>query len=186
MTPILETSRLILRPLDRLDAGQIQRLFPNWNVVKWLAAAIPWPYPDNGAEEFLDRVLPEVEEGSRYMWAITLKSDPESKLIGIMDLFPNNADDNRGFWIGEEYHGNGYMSEAVAVATDFAFDALGLESLLLNNAEPNIASHRLKEKAGAEIVDIKEDVKFVSGTFRSIQWRLTKEAWQANRASFVS
>jgi ribosomal-protein-alanine N-acetyltransferase len=41
----LETKRLILRPLRMEDADQTQRLFPYWDVVKFLNTTIPWPYP---------------------------------------------------------------------------------------------------------------------------------------------
>ena len=41
-TPILETGRLVLRPLRMEDAPVIQRRFPQWEVVRWLHARIPW------------------------------------------------------------------------------------------------------------------------------------------------
>jgi hypothetical protein len=54
-TPILQTQRLTLRPLALSDAPAIQRHFNNWNIIKHLAAVVPWPYPDNGAETFIAR-----------------------------------------------------------------------------------------------------------------------------------
>ena len=45
----IETERMILRPLEVRDAPAIQRLFPQWEVVKHLYAQVPWPYPDDGA-----------------------------------------------------------------------------------------------------------------------------------------
>ncbi len=44
-TPTLETPRLLLRPLDLADAAQVQLLFPHWEIVRHLAAQVPWPYP---------------------------------------------------------------------------------------------------------------------------------------------
>lgn len=184
MTPTLETANLILRQLTLADAEAIQTLFPDWEVVKWLAAGVPWPYPADGAETFLAKVLPEGERGERFSWAITQKTDPSAALIGVIELFPNGENDHRGFWLGSAYHGRGFMTEAVFAVTDFAFDVLELPHLLLNNAEANVASHRLKEKAGAEILERKED-DFLSGRLPSIRWRLTREAWQANRQSFL-
>jgi hypothetical protein len=46
----LETKRLILRPLRMDDADQTQRLFPYWDVVKFLNAKIPWPYPPDAEQ----------------------------------------------------------------------------------------------------------------------------------------
>ena len=47
--PVLETERLILRPLREADASAVQRRFPQWEVVQYLHDEVPWPYPDNGA-----------------------------------------------------------------------------------------------------------------------------------------
>lgn len=183
-TPTLETNRLILRPLRETDAERMQELFPRYEVLQYMTAAIPWPYPADGSKVFLDRVLAEMAAGERYGWAITVKEAGDDLLIGVIDLFPNNPDDNRGFWLGAPYHRRGYMTEAVVAVNDFAFDVLGLPQLILNNAEPNVASHRLKEKSGAAIVEIREAVPFIGGTFRSIRWTLTREQWHANRGRF--
>ena len=59
MIPVLETRRLILRPLELADAEQVQTLFPTWDTVQYLFAIVPWPYPSNGAETFFrDVVIP--------------------------------------------------------------------------------------------------------------------------------
>lgn len=178
----LETPRLVLRPLALSDAPRIQALFPNPNVVRLLAAAIPWPYPEDGAVEFLRRILPKVEAGEEYDWALLLKGREDEGLIGLIGLYPTSDEDHRGFWLGEPYWGQGLMREAASRVNDFAFDDLGMTELLLNNAEPNLVSHRLKESAGAEIVSI-EDTEYIGGTFPGVRWRLTAEAWRRNRSA---
>ena len=183
-TPIIETDRLILRPITEVDAPRIQELFPHMEILRYMAAAIPWPYPDDGAISFVRFCLAGMETGDRYAWAIVEKAG-DGKAIGCIDLFPNNPDDNRGFWLGLPYQGKGYMTEAVVAVNDFAFDVLGVDRLILNNAEGNIGSHRLKEKAGATILEINDDVPFVGGVFRQIRWTLTREQWHANREAFA-
>ena len=73
------------------------------------------------------------------------------------------------------------MKEAVFAVNDFAFGPLKLPLLILNNAEPNGASHRLKELSGAVIMSIQEDVPYVGGNFRQVRWRLTREDWETHR-----
>jgi [ribosomal protein S5]-alanine N-acetyltransferase len=182
-TPILTTDRLTLRPIRSSDAPRIQELFPHFELLKYMASVIPWPYPDNGAQAYLDYIQPEIESEKRFSWAITITEADDDKLIGVIELTPYNDHDHRGFWLGLPYQRKGYMTEAVVVVNDFAFESLGLERLLLGNAEGNIASHRLKEKAGAEILEIKDE-DYVGGTFPSVRWQLTREQWRANRASF--
>jgi len=41
----ITTPRLILCPLELSDADAIQSVFPQWEIVQFLAADIPWPYP---------------------------------------------------------------------------------------------------------------------------------------------
>ena len=58
--------RLILRPLAR-DADAIQRLFPQWEVVRYLADQIPWPYPPDGARHFVENLaLPAMARGQQW------------------------------------------------------------------------------------------------------------------------
>ncbi len=180
--PILDTPRLRLRPLRLADAPRIQELFPQWDVLEFMAAAIPWPYPEDGARQFIESVLPKIEAGTQYDWAITLKAAGDDLLIGSIGLYPEGAD-NRGFWLGRGYHRQGLMTEAMAAVNDFAFEVLGMPHLTLNNAEPNQGSHRLKEISGAKIIAVNDDVPYVGGRFRQVQWRLTREDWESHRGA---
>lgn len=62
--PTLTTDRLLLIPLVAGDAVQIQRLYPRWEIVRYMVSSVPWPYPDNGAEYYVNNVaLPDMEKG---------------------------------------------------------------------------------------------------------------------------
>jgi hypothetical protein len=73
-----KTRRLLLRPLEVADAGQIQLLFPHWEIVRYLAReAVPWPYPDDGALQYCrDIVLPAMEQETGWHWTIRMATDP--------------------------------------------------------------------------------------------------------------
>lgn len=181
--PVLETKRLLLVPLEISDAPRIQSLIAHWNVLKYMASSLPWPYPDGGAEVFVRSILPKMRELTEYYWAITRKGYPDEGLIGVVGLTPDSEEDHRGFWLGEAYWGQGYMTETVAAVQDFAFGPLGMAEILLNNAEANVGSHRLKAKSGAEIVAVNEQ-DFIAGRLKSVRWRLTAENWAKHRDSF--
>ena len=179
-TPILVTDRLVLRPLQEQDAPAIQRLFPQWEVVRWLTAAIPWPYPSDGAATNMSpgpwqtRTWP-----SSWAWAITLKGSDE--LRGRIDLWPFDGKnrDMRGFWLDPELHGRGLMTEAANAVTAFALERLNWPFLYLTNAVANRASARVKEKQGA-IEIAREPFAYVSGEDqRQILACSTREAWLA-------
>jgi RimJ/RimL family protein N-acetyltransferase len=179
-TPVLETARLILRPLELRDAAAFQRDFPDWEVLKRLHAGIPWPYPDDGAITHVRECLEKRERGEEFYWVITLKGG-DDEAIGRIDLRPAVAErDMRGFWLARRHWGNGLMTEAAEAVTGYAFEVLGWPFLYLNNAAENAGSHRIKEKQGAEIVDVLPH-PYMSGEGLRVTWILRREAWLARR-----
>lgn len=175
MTPILETKRLILRPITIEDAPAYQRHFNNWNVIQHMGS-VPWPYPDDGALGFIETsMLPRMDRGEAHIWAITLKGTDE--LIGVMEFRTQaNEDGHRGFWLAEQYWGQGLMSEAVAVVNDFVFDVLGYEELIETNAENNAASRALKKIGQAQLI---EKIKKTTSDGR----KCVSEVWRIRRSS---
>ena len=104
--PELQTDRLILRPLQLSDAPQTQRLFPHWEIVRLLNAIVPWPYPADGALTYYrDAALPAIERGDEWHWTLRLKQSSEHH-IGAIALI-RGEDDNRGFWLGLPWQGQG-------------------------------------------------------------------------------
>ena len=80
-TPILQTERLILRPIALEDAPSVQKYFNKWNIIRNLAAVVPWPYPDNGAETFIrEQCFPQMEVGTSFIWGIVPKAGPNESL----------------------------------------------------------------------------------------------------------
>ena len=50
--PTLVTPRLIVRELIAADELFYSRYFINYEVVRYLGAQLPWPYPEGGIIEF--------------------------------------------------------------------------------------------------------------------------------------
>jgi len=180
MVPLLETPRLLLRPLELADAEQTQRWFPHWEIVKFLADRVPWPYPPDAAfTHYRDEALPAMARGERWSWSLRLKSAPE-QLIGSISLM-KSENNNRGFWIGLPWQGQGFMSEASEVATDFWFNELGFSVLRVPKAIANTASRRISEKQGMRVIAT-EERDYVGGRFPTELWEITAEEWRARRA----
>jgi [ribosomal protein S5]-alanine N-acetyltransferase len=179
MTPALETPRLFLRPLEIADAAQIQLLFPQWEIVRYLAAQVPWPYPADGALRFIrDMALPAEERGEAWHWTLRLKTD-SAQIIGCIDL-NKKENENRGFWLSPEWRRKGLMMEACDAVTDFWFNTLGFHVLRAPKAVANVASRRISERQGMRLVAT-EDRNYVSGRFPSEIWETTAEEWGAHK-----
>jgi [ribosomal protein S5]-alanine N-acetyltransferase len=172
-----KTERLILRPLSIGDAAQIQELFPHWEIVRYLRNVIPWPYAADGALQFIrDFALPAIARGDEWIWTLRLKSEPE-RVIGVINL-RRGLHDNRGFWLGLGWQGQGSMSEACVWANDFWFETLGFPVLRVAKAVANTTSRRISEKQGMRLIG-NEERDYVCGRLPTEIWEITEEEWRA-------
>ncbi|MFD2265197.1 GNAT family N-acetyltransferase [Lacibacterium aquatile] len=179
--PTLETPRLLLRPLELADAEAAQHLFAHWEIVRHLNAVVPWPYPGDGCHIFYrDVCLPEMERGDAWHWSLRLRNDP-SIFIGAISLY-RLAGNNRGFWVGLPWQGQGYMSEASEAATDYWFDVLQFPLLEVPKAIDNKGSRRISEKTGMRVVRTEERA-FVEGRMPAEIWQITAEEWRVRRGA---
>jgi [ribosomal protein S5]-alanine N-acetyltransferase len=176
-TPVLETPSLVLHPLQLSDAAQVQPLFARWEIVKQLNAKVPWPFPEDGVSVFYrDSALPAVERGEEWHWTLRFKDDADQKIIGSISL-RRDGDNNRGFWIAQEFQGRGLMTEAAAAVTRFWFEDLNQPILRVKKARENAASRAISLSQGMQCVGETED-DYVSGRLPTELWELRAEYWR--------
>lgn len=179
MTPRLETRRLLLRPLELADAPQIQLIFPQWEIVRYLSARVPWPYPRDGALVFIrDVALPAMARNESWNWTIRLKKLPD-RALGAIEL-NKNEEGNRGYWLAPSFRRQGLMTEAAEAVTDFWFDVLQFPVLRTFKTADNIASRRISEKQGMRLAGVVER-DFVSGRQPAEIWEITASEWRARK-----
>jgi len=175
----LQTKRLLLKPLELADAAQAQLLFPQWEIVRYLASIVPWPYPPDGAYRYYsDVALPAMQRGDEWHWTLRLKSAPE-QLIGSISLVKGETN-NRGFWLGLPWQGHGLMTEAAETVTDYWFNVLKFKVLRVPKAVLNEPSRRISEKSGMRLIATQER-DYVAGKFSTEIWEITAEEWNARR-----
>jgi len=177
MVPTLFTERLELRAITEADTAAYERHFVDYEVIRHLGACVPWPYPEDGVRTFMrERILP-AHGRDRWFWGLHFKGD-DSGLIGVVELWRHGNPENRGFWLGRAFWGQGYMTEAVIRVTDFSFDELGFDHLVFSNAAGNRRSHGVKARTGARLVQVVPQ-EFVDPAYTHAEiWRLTKAEWR--------
>lgn len=177
--PVFETARLILRNITERDAPAYERHLIDYEVIGTMSHMVPWPYPENGVLEYIRTVVIPRQCKDQWIWGICLRSEPH-ELIGAIWLKRKGTPSNRGFWLGKKFWRKGIMTEAVRPVTDYAFDVLGFDKLVLANAVGNSSSHRIKEKIGAAFVRT-EPATYVDPSYAKRElWELTKERWKAS------
>lgn len=181
----LETDRLFLKPVDEFDIPSYEKYFIDYEVIRHLSSAVPWPYPHDGVRDFVKNVIIPSQGKGRWVWGLYLKIYPD-ELIGTIDLWRDGKPENRGFWLGRKFWGNGFMTEAATMINDYAFNELGFEKLIFSNALGNVRSRKIKEKTGANLIGI-EPASFVDSVYSEHEiWELAKCEWLKFRESNVS
>ncbi len=171
----LTTPRLILRPLGLQDAPAVQDGFPKWDIVRYLDAVVPWPYPDDGAFTYIrDVALAGMQRGREWYWSIRPHSQPD-RLIGVICL-RLKPHDNRGFWLDPAWQGQGLMSEACSPVTDYWFNDLDQPVLRVVKAVANQPSRRISERSFMRMAATFQH-DFVSGRLPAELWEITREEW---------
>ncbi|MCO5781368.1 GNAT family N-acetyltransferase [Citrobacter meridianamericanus] len=173
--PTFITPSLLLKPLVANDAVQIQRIYPRWEIVRYMVSSVPWPFPENGAEHYVNNVaLPDMAKGLAWIWTIRRSDDPDI-MIGLICLY-DVEDNNRGFWLVPEWQGQGLMREASIVVTDYWFNTLNRPVLRAPKAVDNIRSKRISASSHMRLIKT-EKKQYVSGRLDSELWEITREEW---------
>jgi RimJ/RimL family protein N-acetyltransferase len=147
MYPTLYTRRMILRGFTLEDAPVVQKLAGDINVAK-TTSNIPHPYEDGMAEAWIRTHLKEYMQGMGVNFAI--EKQKERELIGAVGLHIQADHDTAmlGYWIGTDYWGNGYCTEAAREVVRYGFTTLKLNRIHSNHFGSNPASGRVMKKCG--------------------------------------
>jgi len=143
--PRLESKRLILREFTTNDAVEVARLAGDERIAS-VTLNIPHPYPLEEAHRWISHIKEEITKGSLITYAITLKETQQ--LIGSMTLNSISTEASVGYWIGVDYWGNGYATEACRKLIDFANRNTRIQLYKAHHLSTNRASGRVLVKSG--------------------------------------
>ena len=91
--------------------------------------------------------------GTNYMWYTTwiVISKFKNRIIGHIMIkgYPNeNGEVNIGYYMQEQYRGNGYMNEAINKLISWIFLNSDVKYIVADTLKPNIISQNLLKKIG--------------------------------------
>jgi len=108
---VIETPRMLLRPLRPSDAGLLQMYASDKRVAE-LTTTIPHPYPPGAAEAFVARATKP--DRSDYVWAMDATEQGGSELLGVISLSQMDRNQSEiGYWVAPAMWNTGFASEAV-------------------------------------------------------------------------
>lgn len=142
--PVLETERLILRPLSVDDAAAVFQWAGDERVSAFMSYTT-----HNDIDTTVQWLGSLKDEKTEWTWGFVLKETGE--LIGSGSIGPNKY--MHGYW-GIGYNikyacwNRGYTTEAMRAVIDFAHTRLGVNKICSDHALANPASGRVMEKCG--------------------------------------
>lgn len=173
----LETNRLILRSFTIDDAKRVQELTSNKDVAK-TTLGIPHPYPIEAAEEWINN-HPTMRNNGIFPFAIVLKT--QDILIGTITIRVDKTHKKAelAYWIGKEYWGNGYATEAAKEIVKYSFESLYLNRIWGKTMAKNPASSKVMMNVGMRKEGLLKQDIFQSGVFEDIHiYGLTKSDYK--------
>lgn len=143
-SPVIETRRLTLRAPDPQDVSRIARMANDIDIAR-MTKRMPHPFTIGDAEDFVLQVASQ-----NPARANTFVIDHEDHgPVGVIGMF-EDADPvpETGYWIGREYWGRGYATEALEGALVWASRRWKRRAMVAGHFADNPASGRVLEKAG--------------------------------------
>jgi len=142
----LTTERLVLRDYKETDLAEMYRLWSDKDTMYYLDDILCHSIDD--AAKYLN--IGMANSDGHYFCITEKSSDNFIGSIGytISEATPFGSIVHMGYMMFPEYHGRGYMTEAVKKMIDFAFTHDGCCRITTGCHKENIASRRVIEKAG--------------------------------------
>lgn len=170
--PIIETKRLILRPITLDDAEACFSWNSDERVTKFMSYSTL-----TDIRQTIDWIKSTLVEKNEWNWAFVLKEG--NRVIGTGSIGPD--DNMKGYWgIGYNLHYDywhyGYCTEAMKAIINFAHKELGVNKICADHAVDNPASGRVMEKCGLEFDHYGEYTKLDgSRTFKAKYYKMELE-----------
>jgi RimJ/RimL family protein N-acetyltransferase len=111
---------------------------------------VPFPYGRSDARNYLLQRHDALHAGASAPFAV-VRAENRDQLLGSISLMRfswKNARAEVGYWLSGEARGEGHMTRAVELITDWGFVHLGLHRIDLVAATGNPTSQRVAERCG--------------------------------------
>ncbi|MFC1478675.1 GNAT family N-acetyltransferase [Candidatus Margulisiibacteriota bacterium] len=141
---------------------------------KWL----PWPEKGLTFEE-TKSFLNDLHQDSLNGMCLYLFINYQGKIVGMAGLHYidfENGETSLGYWISEEYQGNGIITDSCSRLIDYAFEELHLNKAIIECPTDNPKSNCVAVRLGFNRVNVTKKAKtiFKSGKSKTIPSSVTE------------
>ena len=172
-TVVLETERLTLRKPTLADVKAIARLANDRRIAE-NTRRLPHPYEQDDAAHFVKTVA---ANGANTVFLIEHHHTPVG-VVGIDWRQPETPE--LGYWLGVDYWGRGFGTEAARAAIDFAFEEFAIAQMVSGARIVNPASRNILEKCGFQWSGVELHRFEALGSSSPVDcFRLTRGVWSS-------
>ena len=175
--PVLETQRLLLRPLKMSDCQDVFAYSRDPEV----ARHVLWDAHQTIGQTrgYLRYILRQYRNGDPSSYGIVLKDTGHViGTIGFMWLNTENRSAEVGYSLAREYWNQGFMTEALRAVLDLAFRKLNLHRVEAQHETDNPASGRVMLKSGMRHEGTMRGRLFNKGRFVDMDvYAILREDW---------
>jgi RimJ/RimL family protein N-acetyltransferase len=173
--PILLSPRLVMRAPHEDDIDALAHLANNANIAN-MVARMPHPYTVADAADFVRRT--RAGAIGKCVYAIT-KAD-NGAFLGCCGIEPHEDGHTveLGYWLGEPYWNQGYVTEAAHALIDMVFRTRDVEQIDARCRVMNIPSRRVIQKCGFQFQATGMVQSLAVGGMVPVEWyRLDRKTW---------
>jgi RimJ/RimL family protein N-acetyltransferase len=127
------------------DAKELVPIANDPYVARYLSQAFPQPYTRTDADRWIKA---HAHGGTAGQFAIEVRDELAGGIGFAVGRAERAGTASIGYWLGRRFWNLGVMSEAVELATRWAFETWRLRRIWANVMDPNVGSVRVLEKAG--------------------------------------
>ena len=144
--PVIETERLILRPLQRSDQGLMDLYAADERVAR-MTRTIPHPLPPGSSEAFIQRSRADNREED--VWVMDGSSQGRAELMGLIGLERMDREQSEiGYWVAPAFWNTGLAQEALRALIEA--NPQGNKTMFASVFQDNPASARVLTNTGFE------------------------------------
>jgi RimJ/RimL family protein N-acetyltransferase len=144
----MHTSRLVIRPLQTDDAGDLAERRSDPRVARYQSWALP--YPPARAQQLVDRVVAMDGPQDEAWWmAAIVEADGRASVGDVaVHLTSEGRTAEIGYTLSPDHWGRGFATEAVEAMVEYLFDGFGVTRVFGMIHPDNVASARVLERCG--------------------------------------
>ena len=135
----IKTKRLLIKKPQARDKKKLISELNDKEISKWLEN-VPFPYLEKDADKWIDSLTNNNLEFNIFL---------ENNLIGGVGL---KEDFRLGYWLGKDYWGNGYATEASRKLIEYAFKIIQIKKITARYIIENTSSAKVLAKLGFKVV----------------------------------